>query len=53
VFTLAKDRIKLVFSGDTMPSANLEKHGKDADILVHECTFEDGMEVGLFLSPIY
>lgn len=36
---------KIVFSGDTKPSENLELCGRDADLLIHESTFEDGMEV--------
>ena len=35
---------KLVYSGDTMPSAALVQLGMGATVLVHEATFEDGME---------
>jgi ribonuclease Z len=35
---------KLVYSGDTRPSSRLEEMGKDALVLVHEATFEDGAE---------
>jgi len=35
---------KLVYSGDTRPSPRLEEMGKDALVLVHEATFEDGAE---------
>ncbi|ESP03890.1 hypothetical protein LOTGIDRAFT_230203 [Lottia gigantea] len=35
---------KLVYSGDTMPCNNLVRHGKDCDILIHEATFDEGME---------
>ncbi|PRP87102.1 zinc phosphodiesterase ELAC protein 2 isoform 1 [Planoprotostelium fungivorum] len=33
---------KLVYSGDTRPTKTLEEAGKDATVLVHEATFEDG-----------
>ncbi|KAM3598983.1 uncharacterized protein V6R79_025129 [Siganus canaliculatus] len=36
---------KLVFSGDTMPCDALVHIGKDATLLIHEATLEDGMEV--------
>jgi ribonuclease Z len=36
---------KLVFSGDTMPCQSLVDFGRGADLLVHECSFEDGLEV--------
>lgn len=36
---------KVVFSGDTMPCDLLVEQGMNADILVHECTFEDDLEV--------
>ncbi|XP_022080535.1 zinc phosphodiesterase ELAC protein 2-like [Acanthaster planci] len=35
---------KLVYSGDAMPSDNLIEAGKDADVLIHEATLEDGLE---------
>ncbi|CAJ0930945.1 unnamed protein product, partial [Mesorhabditis belari] len=35
---------KLVFSGDTKPCDLLVKEGDEADLLIHECTFEDGFE---------
>ncbi|XP_018428866.1 PREDICTED: zinc phosphodiesterase ELAC protein 2 [Nanorana parkeri] len=35
---------KLVFSGDTMPCDALIKMGKDATLLIHEATLEDGLE---------
>lgn len=35
---------KLVYSGDCRPSEKLVKVGHGADLLVHEATFEDGME---------
>ncbi|CAI5449346.1 unnamed protein product [Caenorhabditis angaria] len=35
---------KLVFSGDTKPCDLLVEEGKDADLLIHEATFEDGHE---------
>ncbi|CCD68706.1 Zinc phosphodiesterase ELAC protein 2 homolog [Caenorhabditis elegans] len=35
---------RIVFSGDTKPCDLLVEEGKDADVLVHESTFEDGHE---------
>uniref|UniRef100_A0A8C5SXS1 Zinc phosphodiesterase ELAC protein 2 n=1 Tax=Laticauda laticaudata TaxID=8630 RepID=A0A8C5SXS1_LATLA len=35
---------KVVYSGDTMPCAALVDMGKDASLLIHEATLEDGME---------
>ncbi|XP_069807990.1 zinc phosphodiesterase ELAC protein 2 isoform X2 [Dendropsophus ebraccatus] len=35
---------KLVFSGDTMPCDALIKMGKDATLVIHEATLEDGLE---------
>lgn len=35
---------KLVFSGDTKPCQLLVDQGMGADILIHEATFEDGIE---------
>jgi len=35
---------KIVFSGDTTPCDFLIEHGKNAHVLVHEGTFEDGYE---------
>ncbi|XP_077476086.1 zinc phosphodiesterase ELAC protein 2 [Stigmatopora argus] len=35
---------KLVFSGDTMPSDALVHMGKNATLLIHEATLEDGLE---------
>lgn len=35
---------KLVFSGDTMPCDALVNIGKNATLLIHEATLEDGME---------
>lgn len=35
---------RLVYSGDCRPSDRLVEIGKGADLLVHEATFEDGME---------
>lgn len=43
-FTTDRERRKVVFSGDTMPSNNLEERANGADLLIHECTLEDGME---------
>ncbi|KAG8006513.1 Zinc phosphodiesterase ELAC protein 2 [Nibea albiflora] len=35
---------KLAFSGDTMPCDNFVHIGKDATLLIHEATLEDGLE---------
>ncbi|KAG9279214.1 zinc phosphodiesterase ELAC protein 2 [Astyanax mexicanus] len=35
---------QLVFSGDTMPCDELVQMGKNATLLIHEATLEDGME---------
>jgi len=35
---------KLSYSGDCRPSAAFAKIGKDSDVLIHEATFDDGME---------
>ncbi|XP_074870480.1 zinc phosphodiesterase ELAC protein 2 isoform X2 [Carettochelys insculpta] len=35
---------KIVYSGDTMPCEALVKIGKDATLLIHEATLEDGLE---------
>ncbi|KAM8824563.1 zinc phosphodiesterase ELAC protein 2 isoform 1-T1 [Synchiropus picturatus] len=35
---------KLAFSGDTMPCDAFVRIGKDATLLIHEATLEDGME---------
>ncbi|XP_053566415.1 zinc phosphodiesterase ELAC protein 2 [Bombina bombina] len=39
-----RDGWKLVFSGDTMPCEALVRIGKDATLLIHEATLEDGLE---------
>ncbi|GAM24240.1 hypothetical protein SAMD00019534_074150 [Acytostelium subglobosum LB1] len=39
-----KDGFKLSFSGDTRPSDNFIKEGKCSHIMIHEATFEDGLE---------
>ena len=36
---------KIVFSGDTRPCDLLVREGEGADLLIHEATFEDGMQV--------
>lgn len=36
-----RDNYKLVYSGDCRPSDELVEHGKDCDLLVHECTFDN------------
>ncbi|KAL7079346.1 hypothetical protein ACQ4LE_001353 [Meloidogyne hapla] len=43
-FRTLNEKRKIVFSGDTKPCENILKFGKDADLLIHECTFEDGLE---------
>ncbi|XP_050775203.1 zinc phosphodiesterase ELAC protein 2 isoform X2 [Gopherus flavomarginatus] len=35
---------KIVYSGDTMPCEALVRMGKDATLLIHEATLEDGLE---------
>uniref|UniRef100_A0A8C4QNP6 Zinc phosphodiesterase ELAC protein 2 n=1 Tax=Eptatretus burgeri TaxID=7764 RepID=A0A8C4QNP6_EPTBU len=35
---------KVVYSGDTMPCDRLVKCGENATLLIHEATFEDGLE---------
>ncbi|GMS97795.1 hypothetical protein PENTCL1PPCAC_19970, partial [Pristionchus entomophagus] len=42
------DGKKIVFSGDTKPCDLLVEHGMDADLLIHEATFEDGHEQDAF-----
>ncbi|OQR89068.1 zinc phosphodiesterase [Achlya hypogyna] len=37
------DGTKIVYSGDTRPCARLVAEGMDADVLIHEATFEDSM----------
>ncbi|XP_012868563.1 PREDICTED: zinc phosphodiesterase ELAC protein 2 [Dipodomys ordii] len=36
---------KVVYSGDTMPCEALVQIGKDATLLIHEATLEDGLEM--------
>ncbi|VDD87153.1 unnamed protein product [Enterobius vermicularis] len=43
IFELASGH-KVVFSGDTKPCQLLAEKGINADLLVHEATFEDGLE---------
>ena len=35
--------LKIVYSGDTKPCKNVLKLAKNADILIHECTFDDNL----------
>jgi len=35
---------KIVYSGDTLPSKNIEKLAKNADILIHDATFFEELE---------
>lgn len=44
IFDTLDDK-RIVFSGDTMPFELLAEVGKNADLLIHEATFEDGFEV--------
>eukprot|EP00794_Sanderia_malayensis_P008752 gene8751-9687_t len=39
-----EDDWKITYSGDTEPCQNLVVAGKDSTVLIHEATFEDGME---------
>lgn len=39
------DGFKLTYSGDTMPCQALIDIGQDSDLLIHEATMEDGMEM--------
>ncbi|XP_017520843.1 zinc phosphodiesterase ELAC protein 2 isoform X2 [Manis javanica] len=41
---LHKSGWKVVYSGDTMPCEALVQMGKDATLLIHEATLEDGLE---------
>ena len=52
-FETAVDGKKIVFSGDTKPCENLVECGRGADLLIHEATFEDGMEVLLLFEKYY
>ena len=36
--------LKCSYSGDCRPSSSFARIGKDSDVLVHEATFDDGME---------
>ncbi|TIB94212.1 hypothetical protein E3Q19_00555 [Wallemia mellicola] len=40
----SNDGWKVVYSGDTMPCDSLVEAGKDATLLIHEATMEDGLE---------
>ena len=40
-----KEGYKLTYSGDTMPCDDLIDIGKNSDLLIHEATMEDGMEI--------
>lgn len=41
---------RVVFSGDTKPCDLLVEEGENADLLIHEATFEDGHEVSYQLK---
>ncbi|KAI1714534.1 tRNA (Guanine-1)-methyltransferase domain-containing protein [Ditylenchus destructor] len=43
VFVDAKHGRKIVFSGDTQPCNFLVERGKNADVLIHEATFDDSL----------
>ena len=45
IFNHKKNNRRIVFSGDTTPCDFLIEHGKNAHVLIHEGTFEDGFEV--------
>lgn len=40
--------MKLVYSGDTRPCDSLAHYGQDADVLIHEATFEDDKAIEAF-----
>lgn len=40
--------VKVVYSGDTLPCQSLVDAGADATVLIHESTFEGGMEAEAF-----
>ena len=39
-----KDGFKISYSGDCRPSRSFCRIGRDSDVLIHEATFDDGME---------
>ncbi|XP_047144375.1 ribonuclease Z, mitochondrial isoform X1 [Hydra vulgaris] len=49
-FVISKDRCKVTFSGDTLPSNELIKAGEDSTILIHEATMEDDKAEEAFLK---
>jgi ribonuclease BN (tRNA processing enzyme) len=44
VFTIGNTKQKIVYSGDTIPCDRLIHAGLDADLLIHEATFDDSMQ---------
>jgi ribonuclease Z len=36
--------LKVLYTGDTSPCKELEKHAKGCDVIIHECTFSSDME---------
>ncbi|RHY32925.1 hypothetical protein DYB32_002096, partial [Aphanomyces invadans] len=48
---LIVSRYKFAFSGDCRPSQLLVEHAKDADVLIHEATFE-GALVTIWYAPL-
>lgn len=51
-FVIGTNGKRIVFSGDTKPCDLLVDEGKEADLLIHEATFEDGHEVCLVFYMI-
>jgi len=48
IFTFDRDAryggLKIAYSGDCRPSAEFASVGRGAHLLIHECTFEDGLQ---------
>ncbi|KAK4668004.1 uncharacterized protein QC764_702750 [Podospora pseudoanserina] len=44
VMTFAPSGLKIAYSGDCRPSKKFAELGKGAHLLLHECTFEDGLK---------
>jgi ribonuclease Z len=41
---LSENGDKIVYSGDTLPCQNLINYAANCKVLIHEATFEDGLE---------